>query len=85
MREKKRIQGDLDKIFARYGYSEFQWADIRDLVDNSPIFYAYGKSLICNRKDNIGRKFYKINPEYMIKKSKYKIKKSRLYPVKAFQ
>jgi len=83
MRDKRRIENDINNIFSRFGYSEFFWRDVRDCTENSPVYYSKTNSLICVGMKN-NNKIYRINPAYFDNKSPYKLKKSSLYPKKTW-
>jgi hypothetical protein len=88
MRERMRVQEDLEKIFSRYGFDEeFRWRDLEGLgIKNSPVFFAYSNCLKVVGRDGKNYKIYKINRSFFEgdKKSQYKLKKRPMYPKKAF-
>lgn len=85
MKDKKRIENDIINIFNRYGYSEFKWCDVKDIVENSPIYYHHSNALKCTGREG-SCKIYKVNPAFFERgtEKQYRLKKSPLYPKKTW-
>lgn len=85
MRDKRRIEGDILNIYAKYGYNQFQWSDIKDIVENSPVYFRNSSGLKCMGKVD-GCKVYQVNPAFFERNSErqYNVKKSPIYPKKTW-
>jgi len=85
MRDRKRVQEDIERIYNRFGLQPFRWMDVKDIAQNSPIYFAQSAALKCVGKQG-GCKIYKINEVFFDReKSPYKLKKSPLYPKKIWE
>jgi hypothetical protein len=84
MRERQRVQGDLERIFQRFGYQSFRWHDVRDIVDNAPQYYTNVK-IFEMTKTKDGHYEYRIPDGFFdTKAGKYRLKKKPIYPVKTY-
>lgn len=85
MRYQARAKEDIEKIYEKFGFDNFIWADVKDLVRNSAQFFKYSGLLnIVGYDKEFKCNIYQIKSECFNDESPYKLKKIPLYPRRAY-
>jgi hypothetical protein len=78
-----KTREDIQNVWVKVGSNTFKWADVKDVMQNSPQYYSS-----LNIFEVVGRdgmiKIYRLSSEYVPKEDKLGVNKSPMYPKRAF-